>query len=84
MLRVRLRAGIHGKARVSGQGRGRNLRLEAGQVALPVVVQLQVSNGECWSAFYRDFVSQNDSRTFVARPGSPSGAFVDDAPALFE
>lgn len=39
--------------------------------ALPVAVQLQATNGECWAAEYGSFVSTNDPGRFIARSGNP-------------
>jgi hypothetical protein len=39
-------------------------------LAMPVAVQLQATNGECWSADYGAFVSANESDRFIARSGN--------------
>ena len=41
-------------------------------LAMPVEVQLQGTNGECWAADYGTFVSTNEVDRFIARSGNPS------------
>lgn len=68
--RVRLRPGGDGKARMSLQGRGSNLTLPALPLVAPVMVQLQASNGECWTATYDAFIKKNEGDRFRAKPGT--------------
>jgi hypothetical protein len=75
--RIGLRPGADGKAQVRVEARGVNLGLPDLPLAQPVVVQLQASNGECWTSSFDAFVQENAGTAFRARSGSPSGAFVD-------
>ena len=49
-----LRSGKAKAARIKAAGRGANLNLSSLPVHLPLVVQLQASNGQCWQAVYRN------------------------------
>jgi hypothetical protein len=75
--RIRLRPGGAGKARVSAQGRGEKLRLPTLPLTAPVTMQIQASNGTCWSAGFDRLVTRNEIGSFRAQSGSPSAAFVD-------
>lgn len=64
------------------QARGVDLDLPALPLAAGVTVQLQGSNGTCWSATYPSAnIRQNGDGAFRALPavGSPSPAFPDEA-----
>jgi hypothetical protein len=64
------------------QARGVNLDLPALPLAAGVTVQLQGTNGTCWSATYPSAnIRQNADGRFRALPavGSPSAAFLDDS-----
>ncbi|HXJ33294.1 MAG TPA: hypothetical protein VMS22_04575 [Candidatus Eisenbacteria bacterium] len=49
---VALVSGEAGKAKVNAKGKGAELGFGAFPLTLPIVVQLQASNNECWSATY--------------------------------
>ena len=68
---IRLRPGAAGKARIEIQGRGQGLSLPAAPLSLPIVVQAQASNGECWTATYDVFVTENESGELRARSTPP-------------
>jgi len=76
-----LKAGDHGKAKIIVKGKGAALGLPSPlDVDLPVTVQLQSTNGECWEADYFSVgVKKNEADFFKAKAGSPSGAFIDMA-----
>ncbi len=76
LMRVRLKPGAEGKARVIVGGRGAALSLPELPLALPVTVQLQASTGECWTASYEAFVRMNADGTFRARPGTTTTTSV--------
>jgi hypothetical protein len=77
--KLALKPGEDVKAKVTAKGRGANLSLPSPlDVELPVSVQLQAANGECWAAtYFAAGVQRNDARVFSAKAGSPSGAFLD-------
>ncbi len=64
-----LKAGTAGKAKVSVDGKGANLLLpNLATLNLPLRVQLQSENGQCWEATYSSGgVSQSDGEHFKAR-----------------
>jgi hypothetical protein len=69
--------GSDGDARISAAGRATSSALGL-PLGLPVRVQVQASNGECWEeTYYPARVMRNDGRRFSGRAGSPSGAFID-------
>lgn len=49
---VKLKAGAEGSARVSAKGKGTALAFPSLPLAVPVRVQLQASNGECWESTF--------------------------------
>lgn len=68
--RVRLKAGAAGKAKVRVAGRGAGLPvlpLSPGGLTLPLSVQVQNSEAECWSAAYTT-ARQNTAQSFKATP----------------
>jgi hypothetical protein len=68
LTKFRLFSGTEGRAKIIVKGRGENLPPADLPLALPVLVQLQASNGECWEASYNlDGVAQNDSARFGGR-----------------
>jgi 6-phosphogluconolactonase (cycloisomerase 2 family) len=66
-LEMKLRTGVDGSARVIMRGSGEHVGLPVLPLGLPVRVQLQASNGECWEATY-SAAQVNTSTGFVARP----------------
>ena len=78
---ILLKSGDDGKAKIIVKGKGANLGLPSPlDVGLPVAVQLQSTNGECWEAKYFEVgVKKNEADLFKAKAGSPSGAFIDMA-----
>jgi len=73
-----LKPGDSEKAKVIVKGNGENLGLPSPlDVELPVTVQLQGGNGECWEAKYFEAgVKKSEADQFKAKAGSPSGAFL--------
>lgn len=66
--RIRLRAGLQGKARASFTGKGPNLPSFPLPLALPVRAQLQAENGKCWEAtFSAAGASSNTAQYFKAK-----------------
>ena len=63
---LKLRSGAAGAARIVAQGSGPALTVPVLDLALPVTVQLQGMNGECWDADY-DTAIANDPGHFKAR-----------------
>jgi len=64
--KVMLRAGDDGEAKIIVKGRGENLRLPSLLLNLPVLVQLQATNGECCEATYSAAI-KNQADQFKAR-----------------
>lgn len=65
---VQLKAGIAGKASITVRGQGANLGMPTLPLRLPVTVQLQAANGQCWEAQYdADGVMKNDASQFKAK-----------------
>ena len=65
--KIVLRAGAHGKAKASVKARGKSLTLPDLPLNLPVRVQFQSSNGQCWDATYsKAGVKGNGRRAFRA------------------
>jgi cysteine-rich repeat protein len=52
LLKLDLRAGIDGKAKILAIGRGANLPMPVLPLATPLRVQLLAGNGQCWEAVY--------------------------------
>jgi hypothetical protein len=65
---IRMLPGPAGKAKVQVTGRGERLDLPALPLTAPVTVQLQVTNGECWSAVYAGRIKRNANGLFKALP----------------
>jgi hypothetical protein len=63
-VRLSLRAGLAGKARIVLQGRGVHLDLAPLPAAQPVRVQLKNSEGTCWEATYTAPATRNDPGRF--------------------
>jgi len=73
--RALLKSGSTGKARVQVLAKGPMLETPALPLALPVRVQLQAENGECWEARYFELGTlRNDTSRFKAE------AFTPEAP----
>jgi hypothetical protein len=68
MRLIQMAPGIVGSARALVQARGEDLVLPTMPLAPPVTVQLQVANGECWTASYDAFIKQNIAGAFRAQP----------------
>ncbi len=63
-----LKSGPDGKAKVLVSGKGENLTLPTLPLSLPVRMQLQAENGQCWEAQYFEVgVSRNDGTQFKAK-----------------
>lgn len=76
--RVTLEAGEARRAELAVKAKGENLALSSLPALLPVVVQLQGSNGSCWEAEFFD-ASLNGPLEFRAQTSEPPlGAFVGD------
>lgn len=67
---IRMKPGDTGRSRVLVRARKEDLALPDTPLTLPVTVQLQVANGECWTAEYSAFVTKNAAGVFTAKPGS--------------
>lgn len=65
---IRMLPGPAGKAKVQVTGRGERLALPNLPLSAPITVQLQVANGECWSAVYSGRIKRNASGIFKALP----------------
>ncbi len=70
-----LKAGIDGKAKVTVKGKGEGLDMPAlDQLALPLLLQLQASNGECWQSTYTAAgVSKHTAEVFSGKPSATGG-----------
>ena len=78
MLKLLLRAGGPGQAKAVFKAKGDNVPTPVLPLTLPVLAQLQATNGQCWgTAHYPAGTSQNTSAQFKSKDGSPSGAFMD-------
>jgi hypothetical protein len=67
---VRMIPGAAGKAKAQVTGRGTPLILPDLPLAAPVTVQIQVANGECWTATYANRIRRNANGVFKASPDS--------------
>jgi hypothetical protein len=67
--KVRLRAGLQGKAKLQYKGKGDNLPPFALPVSGTLKVQLQSSHdsASCWEATFGQFVSTNTAQQFTAK-----------------
>ena len=65
---IRVTPGAAGRSRAQVFGRGQRLTLPDLPLVAPVVVQLQVANGDCWSATYAGRILRNADGTFKAKP----------------
>ena len=68
-MRLILREGADGKARITLRGEGVDLRLPQLGLLAPVVVRLQTSDGEqrrCREATYSGSIPSNDEKRFTA------------------
>jgi hypothetical protein len=76
---VLLRPGGDGRAKMSVKGQGPLLRLPApDRVDLPLLVQLQATNGGCWEARVSESgVLRREPWLLKVVAGSPAGAFLD-------
>jgi len=63
-VRLKLRPGTAGKAKIQIQGRGVHLDLAPLPATQPVTVQLKSSDGTCWDAVYAVPASKNDGLQF--------------------
>jgi len=81
-----LKAADYGKAKMIVKGKGAGLGLASPlDVELPVTVQLQSGNGECWEADYFPVgVKKNEADQFKAKAGSPSRAFMEETSGLLD
>jgi cysteine-rich repeat protein len=77
--RLVLKPGSDGRAKIVVRGKGTNLGMPSPlDLTLPLTVQLQASNGECWEAGYFEAgVIKNREDFFKAKAGSPSATFLD-------
>jgi hypothetical protein len=64
-VKLSLRAGIGGKARIVLRGRGVHLGLDPLPATQPVTVQLENGEGICWEARYAAPAGKNDARSFA-------------------
>ena len=56
---IKLKAGVPGKASIAVKASRKNVGLPTLPLALPLRVQLQASNGECWEATYTEAAFNN-------------------------
>lgn len=63
-MRLKLRPGVAGKAKIQIQGRGVHLDLAPLPATQPVTVQLKSSDGTCWNAVYAVPAQKNDGLQF--------------------
>jgi hypothetical protein len=63
-VRLKLRPGAAGKAKIQIQGRGVHLDLAPLPATQPVTVQLKSSDGTCWDAVYAVPAQKNDGLQF--------------------
>ena len=69
LARVMLTPGAAGKAKAEAKGRGANLHMASPlDVTVPVLVQLQSENGQCWEATYTS-AQQDSADVFRAKGG---------------
>ena len=66
LLKVVLKAGGPGAAKIVVKGKGVHLALPALPVSPPVTIQLQATNGICWDAVFSTVLA-NNSATFRAK-----------------
>jgi hypothetical protein len=66
---IKLKPGADGVARIAVKFRGKRVEPPALPLTPPVTVQLQASNGQCWSAAYDTFITQNGDGRFRAKDG---------------
>jgi hypothetical protein len=66
-VRLKLRAGAAGQAKIQVQGRGAHLGLASLPAAQPVTVQLKQSDGTCWEAVYSAPAQRDDTTQFRDR-----------------
>jgi hypothetical protein len=67
--RIRLKPSTNDNTRITVQGLGARLTLPEPPLTAPVTVQLQASNGECFTASYSNHIAKNADGLFRARPG---------------
>jgi len=65
---IRMSPGPAGKAKVLVTGYGERLDLPNLPLTGPITVQLQVANGQCWSATYSSRIRRNANGVFKAKP----------------
>ncbi len=63
-MRLKLRAGVDGKAKIQLQGRGGHLDLQPLAVIQPVTAQLKRSTGLCWEGVYSAPAQRDDTTQF--------------------
>ncbi len=66
-VRLKLREGAAGKAKIQVQGRGVHLDLASLPATQPVTVQLKQSDGTCWDAVYSAPAQRDDATQFRDR-----------------
>jgi hypothetical protein len=66
--KIKLKAGLPGRAKTQFKAKGQNIPPFTLPLTLPVTVQLQSENGQCWAAsFSAAGVSKNDSARFKGK-----------------
>ena len=71
LQQILLRSGSTGRARVSVKAGGPKLTLPATPLTAPVTVQLQSSDGACFTSTYQNDIKTNAGGQFRARPDLP-------------
>lgn len=79
MTRIELETGIAGRSSVIVRGSDAELPMPTLPLQLPVTVQLQATNGECWEARYLESgVGTNDPSRFRGKAGAELVAVADE------
>jgi len=73
LLKLLLKAGESGKAKLLAKGKGENLpRVPTPPLSLPLKVQIVSSSGQCWEAeYFAAGVIKNEAGQFMGTAGSP-------------
>jgi hypothetical protein len=71
ITQVIAKPGDDGAAKITLTARGTHLALPSTPLTAPVIVQMQATNGECWSAQYDALIRRNEDGRFVAKPSLP-------------
>ena len=68
LVKIAIEPGSDGKAEIVLRGKGPDLPLPALPLAVPLRIQMQSENGDCFESYFdADGVRANDARRFVAK-----------------